>query len=93
MGYGTSENELFGPYIIINRQTFHEGRYDLQVVNKKVINPNKIPKQIYKLIPSDKGTETLKDDITVIGKRTTLGIKNSMMNLDIADIDCIFPHI
>ena len=68
MGYGTSEHELFGPYIAINKQIFHESRYDLRVVNKKLINPNKGPKQVYKLIPSNKGTETLKDDITIIGK-------------------------
>ena len=68
MGYGTSEHELFGPYIAINKQIFHESRYDLRVVNKKLINPNKGPKQICKLIPSNKGTETLKDDITIIGK-------------------------
>ena len=68
MGYGTGEHELSGPYVVIDKQTFHESRYDLQVVNKKLINPNKGPKQVYKLIPSNKGTETLKDDITIIGK-------------------------
>jgi hypothetical protein len=75
MGYGTSDHELPGPYVIIDKQTFHESRYDLQVVNKKVINPNKIPKQVCKLVPSDKGTETLKDDITVIGKGQHWGLK------------------
>jgi hypothetical protein len=58
--------ELEGRYIVVTKQEFFEGRMDVRVENGRIINPDKIT-QYRKLVPSDEGTETLVDDITIIG--------------------------
>ena len=63
--YARLEKE--GNYIIVTKQEFFEGRLDVKIENGKLINPNRIT-QYRKLVPSDEGTETLVDDITIIGQ-------------------------
>jgi len=62
-----ARQELEGNYIVINKQVFNEKRYDVYVKDGKLINPNRIT-QYRKLVPRDEGTETLADDITIIGQ-------------------------
>jgi len=62
-----SRQEQEGSYIVVTKQEFFEGRLDVRVENGKLINPNRIT-QYRKLVPSDEGTETLVDDITIIGQ-------------------------
>jgi len=62
-----SRQEQEGNYIVVSKQVFDEKRFDVYVKDGKLINPNKIT-QYRKLVPSDKGTETLVDDITIIGQ-------------------------
>jgi len=63
--YARQEQE--GNYIVVTKQEFFEGRLDVRVENGKLINPNRIT-QYRKLVPGDEGTETLVDDITIIGQ-------------------------
>ena len=53
-------------YIVVDAHTFAQYRLDLRVVDGKVTNPNLVT-NVRKLVPSDEGTETLADDITLIG--------------------------
>ena len=62
-----TSGEMEGNYIVITKQEFAEGRFDVYVRDGKLINPNKIT-QYRKLVPSGEGTETLVDDITIIGQ-------------------------
>lgn len=62
--YARQEQE--GNYIVVSKQEFFEGRLDVRVENGKLVNPNRIT-QYRKLVPSDEGTETLADDVTIIG--------------------------
>ena len=63
--YARQEQE--GNYIVVSEQIFIENRFDVRVENGKLINPNHIT-QYRKLVPGVEGTETLVDDITIIGK-------------------------
>ena len=69
-----SRQELEGSYIVITKQEFFEGRTDIFVKDGKIVNPNKIT-QYRKLVPSDEGTETLIDDITILGEGQRWKIK------------------
>lgn len=62
-----SRQEQEGPYIVVTKQEFFEGRFDVRVENGKLISPHRMT-QFRKLVPSDEGTETLVDDITIIGQ-------------------------
>lgn len=62
-----SRQEQEGNYIVVSKQVFDENRFDVYVKDGKLINPNRIT-QYRKLVPSDEGTETLVDDITIIGQ-------------------------
>jgi len=62
-----SRQELEGNYIVVSKQVFEERRYDVYVKNGKLINPNRTT-QYRKLVPSDEGSETLADDISIIGQ-------------------------
>ena len=62
-----SRQEQEGNYIVVSKQVFDEKRFDVYVKDGKLINPNRIT-QYRKLVPSDEGTETLADDITIIGQ-------------------------
>ena len=62
-----ARQELEGNYIVISKQVFEERRYDVTVKDGKLINPNHVT-QYRKLVPGDEGTETLIDDITIIGQ-------------------------
>jgi hypothetical protein len=63
--YARLEKE--GQYIVISKQVFHEGRFDVRIEDGKLINPNRIT-QYRKLVPGDEGVETLKEDVTIIGQ-------------------------
>jgi hypothetical protein len=58
-----------GTFITVDRQTYAEGRYDVQVVDGQVVR-NMAPKPTY-LIQSTTGTCCHPDDVSVI---TTTGI-------------------
>jgi len=62
-----SRQEREGNYIVIPKTVFEENRFDLRIENGKLINPNHVT-QYRKLVPGDEGTETLVDDITIMGK-------------------------
>lgn len=62
-----SRFEMDGEYVVVSKQIFDEKRFDVYVKDGKLINPNHIT-QYRKLVPSDEGTETLVDDITIIGQ-------------------------
>jgi len=62
-----SSKEIEGDYIVVDQSTFAQNRYDVFVEDGKIVNPHKI-KQYRKLVPDIVGTETLEDDITLIGK-------------------------
>ena len=62
-----SSEELDGDYIVVDQSTFAQNRYDVFVRDGKLVNPNRI-KQYRKLVTGIIGTETLEDDVTIIGK-------------------------
>jgi hypothetical protein len=61
-----STDAISGNYIVVSQSIFAQNRYDVVVKNGQVYNPN-LTSQVRKLVPSDQGTETLADDITIIG--------------------------
>ena len=63
-----SQEELAGEYIIVDKETYDNGRYDIHVHNHKIISIVKYTVQ--KLIPvnTSKGTECLQDDVSIIGE-------------------------
>ena len=62
----TTETDKEGNWIQVDEQTYKEGRYDVTVVDGKLVNPSKM---IYKkLAPVDNGgTSTVKWDISILG--------------------------
>lgn len=60
----TTEN-LEGQYIVVDPQTFAEARPDVKVVNGKVVRAIDSV-VISKLKPSEKGTATAEEDISII---------------------------
>lgn len=50
----STDNEL-GNYIIIDKETYTAGRYDVQVINGKLIKPTQYVYQ--KLVPVTQGTD------------------------------------
>lgn len=62
-----SRQEQEGNYIVVTKQEFFEGRFDVRIEDGKLINPNRTT-QYRKLVPSDEGVETLKEDVTIIGR-------------------------
>ena len=62
-----SRQEQEGDYIVVTKQEFYEGRFDVRIENGKLINPNRIT-QYRKLVPSKEGVETIAEDVTIIGQ-------------------------
>jgi len=62
-----SQENLPGNYIVVDQQTFNECRMDVLVKDGKVTRPNMIT-EFRKLVPSDEGTETLVEDVTIVGQ-------------------------
>jgi len=62
-----SQEDLPGNYIVVDQQTFNEYRMDVRIVDGKVTRPNMIT-EFRKLVPSDEGTETLVEDVTIVGQ-------------------------
>lgn len=60
-----STEDLDGQYIVVDKETYDLGRYDLTVIDEKLVYPTEYIYQ--KLVPSDKGTECITDDVSVIG--------------------------
>jgi len=60
----TCEN-LEGNYLVIDRQTFAEGRHDVKVIDGELIKPSNIL-NIVKLVISDEGTICAEEDISII---------------------------
>lgn len=54
-----------GNYIVIDTQIFAEARMDVKVINGEIIHNSNITK-IYKLKPTNEGTLTYVDDISLI---------------------------
>jgi hypothetical protein len=62
-----SMENIPGDYIIVDKDTWHENRYDLQVVNGRLVKPDPI---IVKIRPSSTGTPTHAQDVTVIAQNS-----------------------
>lgn len=64
LGY-CGDKSMVGKFIVIDKQTFIEGRMDLRIVNGKIstVQPNAV---VYKLMPSTEGTSCYSDDISII---------------------------
>lgn len=60
----TCEN-LEGNYLVIDSQTFAEGRHDVKVIDGELIKPSNIL-NIVKLVISDEGTICAEEDISII---------------------------
>ena len=60
-----SGDKLEGNYIVIDAQTFAEGRYDLRIIDGKVIK-NSTHATIVRLTPSNTGTLCAAEDLSVI---------------------------
>jgi len=54
-------------YIVVEQEVYAQFRQDVIVKDGQLYNPNRTT-QFRKLVPSTEGTETLSDDITIIGK-------------------------
>lgn len=70
--YDNNGNVLFytgekpeGNYIVVDATTFAAGRMDIKIIDGEIVHSSNIL-QVYKLIPSDKGTPTNKDDVSII---------------------------
>lgn len=61
----TGEKVEGNNYIVVDPQTFAECRYDLKVIDNKIVYKANI-QEISKLKPSNKGTTTYADDINII---------------------------
>jgi len=59
--------DLPGKYIVIEQEIYAQFRQDVVVKDGRLYNPNRTT-QFRKLVPSTEGTETLADDITIIGQ-------------------------
>lgn len=60
-----------GNYIVIDAQTYAECRFDIKVIDGKIIK--KTAYTISKLIQSDTGTRCVKDDCTIVVDTTYNG--------------------
>jgi hypothetical protein len=60
----TCEN-LEGNYLVIDSQTFAEGRHDVKVIDGELTKPSNIL-NIVKLVISDAGTICAEEDISII---------------------------
>lgn len=58
-----TNEELSGTYIIVDRETFAQHRFDCKIKNGKMV-PFKEP--IGKLLPSDEGTPCMPNDICLV---------------------------
>lgn len=57
--------DLEGNYIVVDSQTYAEGRPDVKVINGELIKPsNRV--NIVKLVIGDEGTTCSEEDITII---------------------------
>ena len=66
----TGDKSMEGNYIVIDSQTFAEGRHDVRVIDGKIstVQPNQI---VYKLMPNSiDGTACSNDDISIIVDET-----------------------
>ena len=70
--YDNDGNALFytgekpeGNYIVVDALTFAASRMDVKIIDGEIVHSSNIL-QVYKLIPSDKGTFTHKDDVSVV---------------------------
>ena len=66
----TGDKSVEGNFIVIDSQTFAEGRHDIRVIDGKIstVQPNQI---VYKLMPNLKeGISCSKDDISIIVDET-----------------------
>lgn len=62
-----SMEDLPGKYIVIDQQTYAQGRKDVVVKGGKIIKLHSIS-AVYKMVPTDTGTECDAEDITIIGE-------------------------
>ena len=60
-----SMEKIVGDYILVDKNTWHENRYDLRVVNGKLVKPDPI---IVKLRPGSTGTPTHPQDVSVVSR-------------------------
>ena len=56
--------KLEGNYIVVDKETWTLGRYDIKVIDGKIKHPTKYSYQ--KLVPSSQGVSCYKDDVSII---------------------------
>jgi len=61
-----SPEELDGNFVVVTKEDHTQGRYDIKVVNGKIIYPTEYVYQ--KLTPQDNGIECNINDVSIIGK-------------------------
>ena len=59
-----SMEDLPGDYITVDKKIYEEGRYDVKIVDGKLLRLS--VKKSQKLIPSDSGTPTAKDNVLIV---------------------------
>jgi hypothetical protein len=64
--------DLKGNYLVIDTQTFAEGRPDVKVIDGKLIKPSNII-NIVKLVVGDTGTICAEEDICIVADETYIG--------------------
>ena len=69
--YYTCE-QLEGTYIVVNAQTYAEGRYDVRVIDGKIANTSEF---VYtqKLIPSSTGYTCAKENVNIVASKEYVG--------------------
>lgn len=61
--YYTCDNPI-GNFIVIDAQTYAECRFDIKVIDDKIVKQNRYT--IMKLVPYKEGTECIAEDVTII---------------------------
>ena len=70
IGY-CGDKSMTGNYVVIDKQTFLEGRMDLRIIDGEIstATPNAV---VYKLMPSTEGTRCYKNDVSIIIEDDTI---------------------
>jgi hypothetical protein len=64
--------DLEGNYLVIDSQTFAEGRHDVKVIDGKLVKPSSRI-NIVKLVVADEGVTCAEDDISIIVDKEYIG--------------------
>lgn len=68
--YYTCDNPI-GNFIIIDAQTYAECRFDIKIIEGKIVKQNRY--SIMKLVPDSEGTNCIAEDVTIIADENYIG--------------------